>query len=92
MIQLVIQGSTKWYPVVTGERFVESATTRNMKRREALVMAEKVGLEDAKLENDKAVAMRRDGPRTHASPTLVDPSVILLAVDEFKRYRCRYQY
>lgn len=67
-----------------GGRYTKNATVRNMKRKEELVMAEKVELEGAKLENDKAVAMRRDGPRTHASRTLVDPSDIMLAVDEFR--------
>lgn len=57
----LIQGPKKKYPLITGEEFTRNAMRRNFqaleekRQKEALEMAEKVGLKDAKLENGKVV-------------------------------------
>lgn len=58
----LIQGPKKKYPMVTGEEFTRNAMMRNFqaleekRRKEALDMAEEVGLQGAKLENGRLVA------------------------------------
>lgn len=57
----LIQGPKKKYPLITGEEFTRNAMMRNFKaleekrQKEALEMAEKEGLKDAKLEDGKVV-------------------------------------